>query len=422
MGTLKTTTYSLPLLLTFGLALVTGIPARPDACVCRAEEFKAPVQDSLKPMLKIRWRLGPDYPMGIQDAAVGIIHGKVVSAGGFTRHPLDVVKKHPDAFGGQPSGFTKLAFVFDPKNESAGWKRIADMPGPARQGAAVAVVDDMLYAMGGINYTEPLTYRETYRLQEKDGTWVWEELSTCRLPWPVYGAADSTAVIGKKVYLLGAADYCKGPGAEGADFHSEAGRDGSPVGRALLVLDTANLKDGWKRLTDCPGIPKFDAANAAVGGKIYQLGGIFAPLAKSELPYYNANDSWTYDPASNAWTRVKDMPHGSNRRALTYADRYIVLLTGFKYAKTRNLDGTVTEVYTAEEKARHFNTFFGNTVLVYDTRTGCLGTGDRLIEQTCYPSAAVLGDTLYCLGGEGGPRLYHPATLQIGKVVEVIPQ
>jgi hypothetical protein len=29
-----------------------------------------------------------------------------------------------------------------------------------------------------------------------------------------------------------------------------------------------------------------------------------------------------------------------------------------------------------------------------------------------------LGDTMYSLGGEGGPRLFHPATLHIGKVVK----
>jgi len=404
------------------VALVAENPARFDAQVCCAAEFRAPPQGELKPLLKIQWRLGPDYPMGIQESAVGVVHGKVVSAGGFTRHPLDIVKKYPDAFGGQPNGFTKLAFVFDPQNESAGWKRIPDMPGPARQGAAVAVVDDMLYAMGGINYTEPLTYRDTYRLEEKDGKWVWQELGTCRLPWPVYGTADSTAVIGKKIYLLGVADYFQGPGANGPDFHSEAGRNGSPVGRAMLVLDTANLNAGWKRLADCPGVPKSNTALAAVGGKIYQLGGVFAPLAKSELAYYNAIDSWRYDPAGDRWTRLQDMPHGSNRRALAYADRYIVLLTGFKYAKTRNMDGSVSGVYSAEEKSRRFLDFFERTVLVYDAKTDRLGTADLLIEQTCYPGSAIIGDTLYCLGGEGGPRLYHPATLQIGKILEAIPQ
>lgn len=398
------------------------------AGACFAQEFEAPKPETLKPLLKIDWRLGPDYPLGIQDPAVGIIHGKLVAAGGFSRDPLDIVKKYPQAFGGEPSGFTKLSFVFDPKNESAGWTRIPDRPGPARQGAAVAVVDDMLYSIGGMSYTDPFTYRETYRLQEKDGQWIWEELPTCKTPWPVYGASGGAVVIGKRIYLVGGADFFKGPGATDNDFHSEAGRDNSPVGRALLVLDTANLDAGWKRLADCPGVPKFDSAVATVGGKIYQLGGDFAALAKpatpteEDLPYYNAVDSWVYDPATDQWTRLRDMPHGCNRRALAYGDRYIVLIAGYKYRMTWNLDGTRTEVYNAEEKARSWTGFFENTVLVYDTNTGCLGTADRLIEKTSIPSAASAGDTFYIMAGEGGPRLWHPATLQIGKVVNAISQ
>lgn len=60
--------------------------------------------------------------------------------------------------------------------------------------------------------------------------------------------------------------------------------------------------------------------------------------------------------------------------------------------------------------------FFEDTVLVYDTQTGRLEMGDPLPERTSYPSSAADGDTLYCLGGEGGPRLFHPATFQIGKI------
>jgi hypothetical protein len=376
----------------------------------------------LAPLLQIEWRLGPDYPMGIQDSAVGVVDGKVVSAGGFTRHPLNIVALYPDAFGGEPSGFTKLAFVFDPRNEAAGWQRLTDMPGPARQGPAVAVLDQALYIMGGINYTAPHTYRDTYRLRQQQGQWEWQELPAAKLPWPVYGAAASTAVIGKTIYLFGVADFFPAPGAADCDFHSEAGREGSPVSRALLALDTDHLEAGWQRLADCPGVPQFDAGVAAAGGKLYRLGGIFAPLNPGDgLHYFNAVDSWVFDPATKAWSRLADLPHGCNRRALTFADRYVVLVAGYKYAQTRYLDGSRREIYTEAEKALAWQDFFEDKVLVYDTVTARLGTADRLLEKTSNPSADVVGDTLYCLGGEGGPRLWHPATFQIGRIRGVVP-
>jgi hypothetical protein len=398
------------------LAVVTALLLEMETCL--AQEFKAPSVDQLKPMLKIDWRLGPDYPMGIQESAVGCVGGKIVCAGGFTRHPRDICKKNPKAFGGAASGFTKLSFVFDPKNESAGWTRITDMPGPARQGAAVAVVDNRLYVMGGHNYDKPLAYRDTYRLQEKDGEWIWQELPNAKLPWPVYGAPNGTAVIGSKIYLVGGCDVFIGPGAKEMDFHSEAGRDGNPVGKALLVLDTTSIALGWKRLADCPGVPKFDAAIAAAGGKIYQLGGYYAPVAKMELAYYNAVDCWSYDPASDKWTRLRNLPRGPNGRALAYDNRYIMLLAGSGFAKTWNLDGTVTNVYSANEKAPNWATYFTNTVRVYDTKSGTLGTADSMIEQTHNAGGATAGEAVYTLGGEGGPRLYHPATLQIGKIIQ----
>ena len=365
-----------------------------------------------KAPLRIEWRLGPDYPMGIQDSALGVVDGQVVSAGGFTRRPKDILATHPDAFGGKRSGFTKLTFAFDPRNESAGWQRIADMPGQARQGPAVAAVDDALYLMGGMSYDPPHTYRETYRLRHEQGKWEWQEITSARLPWPVYGAAGSTAVIGRSIYLFGVADFFPAPGAKGPDFHVE-GREGNPVGRALLVLDTSHLDAGWQRLPDCPGLAQFDAGVAAAGGKLYRLGGIHTPvtLGKDRAGYYNAVDSWRYDPAARVWSRLADMPQGTNRRALTYADRYILLVAGYKYGQTWHLDGTVSNADPPKD-------VFEDTVLVYDAVTGQLSSTNSLIERTSYPSSAIVGNTIYCLGGEGGPRLWHPATFHIGKIAD----
>jgi hypothetical protein len=362
----------------------------------------------LESILKIDWRLGPDYPMGIQDAAVGEIFGHLVSAGGFTRHPLDILKQHPDAFGRDPagSGFTALTFALDLAKEGGVWKRIVDIPGPARQGGAVATVNGQMYVMGGINYDAPYTYRDTYQLQHENGLWSWQRLTRCQLPWPVYGAGASTAVIGTRIYLLGTADYFRAPGEDGENFHSEAGRDSSPVGKANLMLDTEKLDNGWKRLADCPGLPQFDAAVAAANSKVYRLGGIYAPLGKPS--YYNAVDSWVYDPAIDQWSRLPDMPDGSNRRALAFDNRYLILLAGYKYGETWRTDGTRTVTNDAGK--------FEKTVLVYDTKSNRLGKSNPLIEETSYPSATIVGNMIYTLGGEGGPRLIHPATLQVGTI------
>jgi len=184
------------------------------------------------------------------------------------------------------------------------------------------------------------------------------------------------------------------------------------------VLDTRNPAAGWHRLADCPGVPKFDAGMAAAGGQVYVLGGIYAPVDRRGGPaYLNAIDSWVYDPPTDKWSQLPDMPHGSNRRAVTFAGRYILLLGGYKYGTTRLVDGTAVSAYSETERSADWKAFFETTVLVYDTVTGRLGAAAPLLDRTSWPSAAVDGNTVYCLGGEGG-RLWHPATFQIGTIAE----
>ena len=46
--------------------------------------------------MKIDWTMGPPYPLGIQDSALGIVSGHLVSAGGFSRHPKEIVQQYPN--------------------------------------------------------------------------------------------------------------------------------------------------------------------------------------------------------------------------------------------------------------------------------------------------------------------------------------
>ena len=81
-------------------------------------------------MLKIDWRQGPEYPLGIQDSAFGIIAGNIVSAGGFSRYPKDVVSHYPDTFAGGASGFTGITFAFDPASPTPVGRASRTSPAP----------------------------------------------------------------------------------------------------------------------------------------------------------------------------------------------------------------------------------------------------------------------------------------------------
>jgi hypothetical protein len=362
-------------------------------------------------MITIRWRYGPMYPMGMQTSAGAMLDGTLVSAGGFTRYPKEITQAHPDAFEGRPTGFTKLAFALDPGSEEAGWSRIADCPGSPRQSIAAVVVDGAMYCIGGFNYTDPKSYRDVVRLQHEEGRWEWETLP-CPFPWPVCEAL--AAAVESRIYVVGGADFCQAAGAGGDDFHSEAGRDGNPVGRALFVLDTHDLAASWRRLADLPGTPRGFMCGGAAGGKIYVLSGLYSPADRNA--YFNVVDNWVYDPPSDRWTRLPDMPDaGSNRRSMVFQDRYVIMVGGCKCEQTWSLEGQAVDVYGPEPVGS-----FVKAVWVFDTQTSQFGKADPLLEQTGTPTVALCEDRLYVWGGEGG-TLWHPDSLQVGQIQEVTP-
>ena len=395
----------LSIIILWPIDLVADEPTEAEAIRAVSEVYAA-----LPRMLNITWREGPEYPLGIQDSAFAVIDSQIVSAGGFSRFPKEVLDKYPDTFEGESSGFTKVSFLFDSVKPAIGWTRIADVPGPPRQAAAAAVVGSDIYVIGGFNYSEPHTYTATYRLRRTGDQWKWETLN-CELPWPICEAG--VAVIGDQIYLVGGADYHTSPAAPDGAFGSESGRNGESVGRGMLVLNTKQLNKGWRRLADTPGSPRCFTSCAAAGGKVYLLGGLHFAINA----FHNVVDSWVYDPRSEQWSRLTDMPHGGNRRVVAYNDRYLIMLGGHRYGTTWNVDGTVSEAHTPEEKALgEMKHHIEPTVLVFDTRTNRIGTADPLLDKSSWPMATIRGNTIYCLGGEGGNRLWHPATFQIGKI------
>lgn len=114
----------------------------------------------------------------------------------------------------------------------------------------------------------------------EDGTWRMAK------PMPVPQSENSGAVLGDKWYIIG-----------GIDVPQTA-----PVG-SVIVYDAKS--DSWSHLKEMPE-PAHHTASVGLDGKIYVFGGfVGTPGAKQWQPIA---DAFSYDPATDAWTKLAPMP------------------------------------------------------------------------------------------------------------------
>jgi N-acetylneuraminic acid mutarotase len=381
-------------------------------------------------MLRITWKKGPDLPQGLQDNGAGIIGKALISVGGFCSGQKDVPGK-PDKY---PRGFLKKVWGLDLSQPGARWNDLPDLPA-ARRGPACVAVDASLYCWGGFNYTAPFSYRDGYRLSKQAGHWVWEPLPEL----PNSGVwCPNICAIGPKIYVFGGADYDR------KKFYTHADRLGNNprLGARLLMIDTADMKSGWKRLANCPGTPRWLAATASVAEKVYVLGGVSGGDNPSGA---NATvvDNWRYDPAQNQWERLRDLPVASGNFTsgpIVYKGRFILLIGGFQYYMVENPDGSLRKPYGAPY--RHYkeslyprwknrdgsltqDNVYCSDVWVYDTQTGLFGTASPLPLNNNEPAAVLNDSRIYLMGGETGgaviegePFGHHPDLLLVGSIEE----
>jgi N-acetylneuraminic acid mutarotase len=402
-----------------GLAMGASLSYLPHAS---AEDPYAPQpQASLRQMLSIDWHKGPNLPQGFQDSSGGVVGHTLVTACGFCQgiaawgekgKQLEAVKP-----GLHPRGFLNKVWGLDLENRQNGWASLSNYPACARQGMMGAVVDDELHVWGGFNYTKPFCYKDGYKLARQGAGWQWKPLPP--LPSPVTAAGYCS--IGSKIYLLGGADY------DEQRFYTVSDRSGANkrLGARLQVIDTKDLAAGWKLLPECPGTPRFCTGMAAVQGKIYLIGG-----ATGDIPeggYATVVDNWMFDPGSNRWQRLRDLPLSSGNFSsgkIVFRDRYILLMCGFQYAKVANPDGTLRAKYGTPSRFHDTGDYY-NDVFVYDTRSATFGTADKLPLNNAGPLTVLRGDEVFLIGGETGGGVvegelfgHHPNLCLVGTIRE----
>jgi N-acetylneuraminic acid mutarotase len=369
-------------------------------------DFAPQPEQNLGDMLGITWSRGPDLPQGFQDSNGGIIGNTLITACGFCSG-RDNDKKP----GKYPRGFLKKVWALDLANEAGGWKDLPEFPGAARQGLLAAPIGDSLYFWGGFSYSEPYCYDDGYRLTRKGDHWVWDPLPP--LPWPTCGGMCCS--IGSKIFVCGGADY----DAEAFYTQSDRKRGNPRMGARLIVFDTAHPDAGWRRRADCPGTPRWVAAMAAVNGKIYLIGGA------TGSPYCTVVDNWLYDPDTDAWTRLRDLPIASGNfpnGQIVFRDLYIVLGGGYQYGQVANPDGTTRDPYGTPRRFQDKGDY-SNDMFVYDTRTGLFARADAMPLNNNMSMMVVHGNEVYTIGGETGGAVvegefygHHPELLLKGKI------
>lgn len=386
-----------------------------------AKAWKPQPQSELPRMLELTWSTGPHMPQGLQDNHIAVLHNHIVSVCGFCGGIDDDWKP-----GLYPRGFLRKTWALNLAGEERGWLELPPLPGAARQGMQGARVGDALYVWGGFSYSEPYTYRDGYRLSRENGEWAWDELP----PLPSPSAWGGSCVTGSMIYTLGGADY------DTKDFYTLTDRTGQVerLGSRLIVFDTNNPGNGWREAAPCPGTPRCLVSVGTVDGKMYFIGGV--AMAESG-EYCNVVDSWRYDPASDTWERLRDMPisgSGGCPGSPVYKERYILLPCGYQYASVMRPDGSLVPKYgepstierTWENHPRLKGTHYYNHCYVYDTRTNRYGTATALPFDDVASINAVIGGTVYIFPGETAGFVWegeyfghHPEFVLKGRIKEL---
>lgn len=166
------------------------------------------------------------------------------------------------------------------------WQTMAPMP-TARSGLCVAAVNGKVYAIGG-NYSGCGTcatgVNEEFDPSAKGGLGAWTPKAP--MPTPRYDA--SCAVLNGRIYVFG--------GRQNGEY---------PYQPLPTVEEYDPGADTWRAVADLPS-PRFETAAAAIGGKIFVVGGL-----PTTITWLQTNDC--FDPTNGplgTWTTTTNMPTG----------------------------------------------------------------------------------------------------------------
>jgi N-acetylneuraminic acid mutarotase len=218
------------------------------------------------------WTAGTPLPEPRSEVAAAPFVGRIVVVGGFLESGAN----------------SRRVDAYDPTRDA--WRRLPDLPVSVDH-AAAASARGRLVVVGGYG-ADRRPLRAAFLF---DGT-RWRTLPR---PPEERAAAAATATVGGRVWVVG-------------------GRTRDGLARTALMLDLRTLR--WRAV---PGPePREHLAATALGGKVYAIGGRRAGYDT------NVATVQAYDPRTNRWTSLADLPDARGGTGAAAIDDRIVSIGG----------------------------------------------------------------------------------------------
>ena len=260
------------------------------------------------------WAKHTDLPAARQENAVVAVNGEIWVLGGFDESG-DIVAD---------------VDIYDPI--SSDWRTGPALPAPLHHGN-VAVVDDVVFVLGGLSGNSFTAFGEGWRFDGDD----WAAVT----PLPVPRGGGAVTVRDRSIYVAGgfaggavadvhaydvdADSWSALPSLPDARDHVVAGvvdgtiyvvggRDGAIDAVRPDVFAHTPGDTGWVSRAPMP-VARAGCAAATVDGRIYVFGGEGNPDAETGV----FEEASAYDPASDSWAELEPMPtprHGTGGAAV----------------------------------------------------------------------------------------------------------
>ena len=295
---------------------------------------------------RISWGTAASQPYGTHEVHGEVVNNKLYIFGGY-----DVTK----------STFTptKRSYRYDPNTNT--WQAIADLPHTPK-GTNFGGITHVGTATDGTNiyFAGGYPSNSTGDGQVFGTKQVWR-YNVASNNYTALPSLPAELAAGQLKYLNGKLHYMGGANKARADVSVH------------YALDLNNLSAGWKALAPLPNATNH-GGSAVYNGKIYYIGGAHGQNDATVMQ----RTVQVYNPATNTWTKVADMPNGRDHissSVVVMGNRILVLGGQTSY----NVSSALVSAYTPST-----NTWQELTPLPANRSTGV---------------AAVLNGNIYYTGG-----------------------